>query len=71
MRLHIYWLDKNWRSKGAAENVHLYVDYTSKTYQKIINYMCQTSTGSIEAKRKSDILDFIKILQRDGFVEKK
>lgn len=69
MKLHIYWLDKNWQKRGYAENIHLYIDYNTKQFKKVVTYTNYTSDGSIEAVRKSDILDFIKLLQRDGFTD--
>ena len=69
MMIHLYWLDKNWKCKGTAENLHLYVDYASRTYQKVINYTIGSGTGSLEVKKKDDILKYASCLQTIGFKE--
>lgn len=72
MNLHLYWIDKNWKEKGAAENFNLIVDTENKLYRTYTNsYYGYNSPGSIEVKRKSDITDYIEYLKADNFIEQK
>ena len=72
MTLHLYYLDKNWREKGAAENFNLIVDMENKTYKVYSNsYYGYNSPNSVEVKRKSDITDYLEFLKANDFVEQK
>lgn len=38
MRLHLFWLDKNWKKRGdCANNYNLIVDMENKTYKVYTN----------------------------------
>lgn len=68
MTLHLYWLDKNWKSKGEANHYNLVVDLEDGTYEVYINSFCgYTNLNDIEVRRKSDIMDYIKHLKAEGF----
>ena len=70
MRIHLYWLDKNWRGRGCANHFNLIVDMDNKTYKVYTNsYYCYNKPEDIEVKRKSDILEYIDYLQKNGFAE--
>ena len=70
MDFHLYWLDKNWQGRGCANNFNLLVHNDTKTYETYINPFCgYRSDMSVEAVRRSDITDFIKHLERDGYTE--
>lgn len=53
MRLHLFWKDKNWESKGCADNYNLIVDMKNKTHKVYVNafYGYHRAEG-IEVKRK-------------------
>ena len=67
----LFWLDKNWKSKGEAENAMLLVDYENKMFKHAITYMVPSATApnSFEIKRKSDLIDYIKLLRQEEFRE--
>lgn len=68
MKLHLYWLDKNWKIKGCADNYHLVVDFLNKTYKLQVNPFCgYLYPEDIEVKRKSDIIDYIEYLKKKDF----
>jgi len=68
----MFWEDRNWQSKGAAENVWLNIFPEVKEYTLILSSYCDISSDNIvEVKRKSDIYSFVKYLQRQGYKEKK
>ena len=70
MRLHLFWLDKNWKEKGVADNYNLIVDLENKTYKVYSNaFYGYYNPEDIEVKRKSDITDYIEYLKRKGFRE--
>lgn len=70
MRLHLFWLDKNWQSKGCANNFNLIVDMDKKTYKVYTNsYYGYYRPEDIEVKKKSDITDYIEYLKKNGFTE--
>lgn len=72
MRLHLYWLDKNWQSRGYANNFNLIIDMDKKTYKVYTNpYMAYYKPEDIEVKKKSDITDYIEYLKKNGFTEEK
>ena len=59
MRLHLFWLDKNWKKRGdCANNYNLIVDMENKTYKVYTNaFYGYYHTEDIEVKKKSDIED--------------
>lgn len=72
MKLHLFWLDKNWLSKGkgCAENYNLIVDTEDKTFKVFTNpFYAYHRPEDIEVKRKSDITDYIGYLKENGFSE--
>ena len=70
MKIHLYWLDKNWQSRGYANNYNLIVDMEDKTYKTYTNSFCgYRYLDDIEVKKKSDIIDYIKYLKTNGFKE--
>lgn len=71
MTISLHYLDKNWAKsgKGCADNIHLIVDFDNKVYKYVKN--CCTPSfepGHIEVKRKSDIDDYVKYLEKYGFI---
>ena len=70
MRLHLFWLDKKWKEKGCADNYNLVVDMENRTYKFYINsYYGYYKEEDIEVKRKSDILDYMEYLKKNGCKE--
>ena len=71
MRLHLFWIDNKWKQNGGcAENYNLIVDMESRTYKFYIKpYNGYYKDEDIEAKRKSDILDYMEYLKKNGFTE--
>lgn len=71
MRLHLFWLDKNWKKRGdCANNYNLIVDMENKTYKVYTNaFYGYYQPEDIEVKKKSDIEDYIEYLKRNGFTE--
>ena len=71
MRLHLFWIDNKWKqNRSCAENYNLIVDMESRTYKFYINpYYGYYKEEDIEAKRKSDILDYMEYLKKNGFKE--
>lgn len=70
MKLHLFWLDKNWIQRGYAKNFNLLVDFEHKTFKVYENpFLNYTSRDDIEVKKKSDIDDYIKYLKQNNFEE--
>ena len=71
MRLHLFWLDKNWNKRGdCANNYNLVVDMENKTYKVYTNaFYGYYHPDDIEVKKKSDIEDYIEYLNKNGFTE--
>ena len=70
MRLHLFWLDKNWKEKGCADNYNLVVDMENKTYKVYVDAFCgYRNQEDIEVKKKSDITDYIEYLKENEFNE--
>lgn len=71
MRLHLYWIDKNWRRNGTtARNCNLIVDTDRKIYKSYVNpYYDYQASESIEVVKKSDILCYIEYVKDLGFKE--
>lgn len=74
MKLHLFWLDKNWKKKhkGAAEHYNLLVDFETKTYKVYINPYCYYQLPEdIEVTNKTDIMEYVEYLIKNGFKPEK
>jgi hypothetical protein len=70
MRLHLFWIDKRWQERGYANNYNLIVDMENKIYKVYVNsFYAYHRAEDIEVKRKSDILDYMEHLKKNGFKE--
>lgn len=70
MKLHLFWLDKDWQSRGVANNLNLIVYFEDKTYKVFTNpFYAYHHQEDIEVKKKSDITDYIEYLKENGFKE--
>ena len=70
MRLHLFWLDKNWQERGYANNYNLIVDMENKMYKVYTNpFYAYNRPEDIEVKKKSDITDYVEYLKINGFKE--
>lgn len=70
MKIHLYWLDKNWHERGYANNYNLIVYMEDKTYKVYTNaFYDYRWPEDIEVKKKSDITDYIEYLKENGFTE--
>ena len=71
MRLHLFWIDNKWKQNGGcAENYNLIVDMKNRTYKVYVNaFYGYHRAEDIEVKKKSDILDYMEYLKKNGFVE--
>lgn len=71
IRLHLFWLDKNWKKRGdCVNNYNLIVDMENKSYKVYTNaFYGYYHPEDIEVKKKSDIEDYIEYLKRNGFTE--
>lgn len=68
MRLHFYWIDKNWQHRGYARNYNVVVDFKRKTYYIYINsYYDYNTPDDIEIKTKNNILRFVEYLKYENF----
>lgn len=65
MKIHLFWIDKNWKRNGGVANNY-------KTYKVFINpYYAYNRAEDIEVKKKSDIMDYVEYLKLNGFKEVK
>lgn len=70
MKIHLYWLDKNWHGRGYANNYNLIVYTEDKTYKVYTNaFYDYRWPEDIEVKKKSDITDYIEYLKENAFTE--
>ncbi len=71
MKLHLFWIDKNWKKTGnTANNYNLIVDMENKIYKVFINpYYGYNRAEDIEIKKKSDIVNYTEHLKANGFKE--
>lgn len=68
MKLHLFWIDKNWKERGYSNNFNLIVDMENRTYKTFINpFYDYIHREDIEVKKKSDITDYIDYLKENGF----
>lgn len=72
MRIHLYYVDKNWQKRWYARNCNLLVDYTKKAYEtRITPFYWYEWMEHVEVNKKSDILDYEKMLKNNWFTETK
>lgn len=70
MRLHLYWIDKNWKKRGYANNYNLLVDMKDKTYRIFVSpYYDYKLFTDIEVKRRTDIDEYIEYLKENEYKE--
>ncbi len=63
----LYWLDTNWVKKGAAENVVVIVDFEKTAFTAYTTYTIPSGVNAIEVKRKTDLTEYVKVLENAGF----
>ena len=72
MIIHLYYRDKNRGKRGYAKNYNLLVNYKEKTFRTFENpYYWYENKDSIEASKKSDLIDYKDLLQKQWFIEEK
>lgn len=72
MKLHLYYLDKNWKKTGVAKNYNLVIDLEEKTFYRFTNsFYGYVGNEHIEVKKKKDIEDYILVLEKNGYIETK
>lgn len=72
IKLHLYWLEKNWQNRGYSMNYNLVVDLEEKTFRTFTNSTyCYEYPEDIEVKRKIDIFNYVDYLKERGFREEK
>lgn len=72
IKLHLYWLEKNWQNRGYSMNYNLVVDLEEKTFCTFTNSTyCYEYPEDIEVKRKIDISNYVDYLKERGFREEK
>lgn len=70
MKIHLFWIDKNWKNGRTANNYNLIVDMENKTYKVFVNpFYGYDRVEDIEVKKKSDIVDYVEYLKLNGFKE--
>lgn len=70
LTLHLYYIDKNWKTKSCASNFNLVVYLDDKAYKTFVNpFYGYDKPEDIEVKKKSDLLDYIKYLEKNGFTQ--
>lgn len=70
MKIILFWEDKNWQYKGAADNVWLNIYPDSMTYKRTVTPFCDIHYPYIaEVKRKRDIDEMVMYLKNNGYVE--
>lgn len=68
MRLHLFWIDKNWEERGYAKNYNLIVDMENRTFKIYTNpFYDYNKREDIEVKKKSDITNYVEYLKENGF----
>ena len=68
--IHLYRVDKNRQARGYQRNYNLIIDYAKKTFRTYINpFYWYTGRDDIEVNKKSDILDYEKLLVNNGFIQ--
>lgn len=70
MKIHLYYKDKNRGHRGYAKNYNLYVDYDKKMYDtRTTPFYWYDGREHIETAKKSDILEYEKMLKNNWFIE--
>lgn len=71
MKLHLFYLNKNWKKRGdCANNYNLIIDTDSKTYKVYTNvFYGYLRPEDVQVKRKADIEDYIQYLRANDFTE--
>lgn len=71
MKIHLFWIDKNWKKNGrTTNNYNPIVDIENKTYKVFVNpFYGYDRVEDIEVKKKSDIVDYVEYLKLNGFKE--
>lgn len=70
MKIHLFWIDRNWETKGYANNYNLVVDFEKKTYLVYQNpFYDYRGPEDIQVVKKSDIKNYIEHLKKEGFKE--
>ena len=63
----LWWFDTNWVKKGAAEHVVVFVDFEKTAFTSYTTYIVPSGVNAIEVKRKTDLTDYVKLLENAGF----
>lgn len=78
MTINMVWIDKNWQSRGVAENRYLRIRPDNKTFSYATSYWIPNAPGTayfdnefIEVKRLKDLDAYVKRLIDEGFEEVK
>lgn len=70
MLIHLYYRDKNRQHRGYAKNYNLIVDYNKKQYETYTTpFYWYRGAEHIETSKKSDILEYEKMLVNNGFIQ--
>ena len=67
---HLYWLEpeEKWKSRGYANNLHLYVDYEKQEYElRTEMVMSKGSDNDIEVRDKGCLKKYVGYLNKFGF----
>lgn len=68
MMIHLYNIDKNWQKRGYMENYNLIVNFYHRTYRTYISpYYWYENRDDIQVAKKSDILEYEKMLEANWF----
>ena len=72
MMIHLYYIDKNRQRRGYANNYNLLVDYDKKQFETYTTpFYWYRGAEHIETSKKSDILEYEKMLKNRWFIETK
>ena len=72
MIIHLYYKDKNRAKRGYAQNYNLLVNYKDKTFRTFENsYYWYEGREDIEVSKKSDLINYKALLEKQGFKEEK
>ena len=68
----LWWYDKNWKASGRGYgcNVVVWVDFDKKIFKVFYTMANQggtTATNVIEVLRKTELIDYAKLLKARGF----
>lgn len=72
MMIHLYYIDKNRQRRGYANNYNLLVDYDKKQFETYTTpFYWYRGAEHIETSKKSDILEYEKMLENRWFIKTK